>query len=305
MRPIRSNCHQRRAPLMFALWAFTTAILAVLMPAAAQQATPRTLPGLGAPSGAAGITGNVQLEAVLTDEGQRIDQGLVWRVFAKRGDTDPRPKLLATHREANPVLTLPPGDYTVNTAYGRAHLTRKITVKPGETTAERFVLNAGGLRLIADFGGVPPPANSVSYSIQSDDQAGNRQTIISGVRPGLIVRLNAGIYQIVSTFGDANATVRADVTVEAGKLTEAQVSHSAAKVAFKLVSQPGGDAVADTQWTVQTLSGEIVKESVGALPTHILAPGTYAAIARKSGKAFRRDFLIRHGETVQVEVIMQ
>ena len=52
------------------------------------------------------------------------------------------------------------------------------------------------------------------------------------VPPGLLahelVRLNAGIYRIVSTYGDANATVEADVTVEAGKLSEASVTHSAA-----------------------------------------------------------------------------
>jgi hypothetical protein len=36
-----------------------------------------------------------------------------------------------------------------------------------------------------------------------------------------------------------------------------------------------------------------------------LAPGTYAAIARKGGRSFRRDFIIGHGEVVQVEVVMQ
>ena len=258
------------------------------------------------PAGAPVATqGTVQLEAVLTDEGQRIDQGLVWRVFAKRAEGENRPKLLATHREAQPTLKLTPGDYMINVAFGRAHLTRTISVKPGENSAEKFVLNAGGFRLLADVGGAAPPPNSVTYSIQADDQSGKRATVITGVKPGLVIRLNAGIYQVVSTYGDANSIVRADVTVEAGKLTEAAVSHTAAKVAFKLVTQPGGDAVADTHWTVQTLTGEIVKESVGALPTHVLAPGTYAAVARKGGKAYRRDFLVRHGETVQVEVIMQ
>ena len=73
----------------------------------------------------------------------------------------------------------------------------------------------------------------------------------------------------------------------------------------KLVTEPGGDAVPDTQWSIQTPTGEIIKESVGALPTHILAPGTYAAFAKKAGKTYRRDFLIRPGDIVQVEVIAQ
>ena len=99
-------------------------------------------------------------------------------------------------------------------------------------------------------------------------------------------------------------TARADVTVEAGKLTEATLSHAAAKVTFKLVMRAGGEAMADTQWSVTTLRGEPIKDSVGALPTHILAPGSYTALARHSGQQFRRDFSVRAGDVVQVELVM-
>ncbi|MEQ1696429.1 MAG: hypothetical protein ABL901_11370 [Hyphomicrobiaceae bacterium] len=249
----------------------------------------------------------VRLEALLTSDGQHIDQGLIWRVFSGKPGQDGKPKLVATHREASPSLKIAPGDYTVNVAFGRANLTRKITVKTTESNVEQFVLNAGGLRVTADIGGTQAPANAITYTIQSDerDQFGNRPTIMTGARPGLIIRLNAGIYQLTSIYGDANAIVRADITVEAGKLTEAALSHAAGKVAFKLVTEPGGDAVPDTQWSIQTPAGEIVKESVGALPTHILAPGTYAAFAKKAGKSYRRDFMIRPGDVVQVEVVAQ
>jgi len=280
---------------------------------AATQANPSSstiIPRSGsetAPGATASTLAGVRLEALLTSDGQRIDQGLVWRVFSARNERDGKPKLIATHREATPSLKLPPGDYAVNVAFGRANLTRKITVKPGDGAVEPFILNAGGLRVVADIGGAEPPANAISYTIQSDerDQTGNRATIMTGAKPGLIIRLNAGIYQLTSVYGDANAIVRADITVEAGKLTEAALSHSAGKVAFKLVTEPGGDAVPDTQWSIQTPTGEIVKESVGALPTHILAPGTYAAFAKKAGKSYRRDFLLRPGDVVQVEVVAQ
>jgi hypothetical protein len=117
--------------------------------------------------------------------------------------------------------------------------------------------------------------------------------------------LNAGIYHVVSIYGDANAIVRADVNVEAGKLTEATVSHTGARVTFKLVTRTGGEAQADAQWGVFNAQGEPVKESVGALPTHILAPGAYVVTAKHSGRSFRRDFTVRAGETTQVEVVMQ
>src|SRR5690348_4098101 len=129
-------------------------------------------------------------------------------------------------------------------------------------------------------------------------------TPMSAISTGVIVRLNAGIYSIQSTYGDANATARADVTVEAGKLTEASLAHAAAKVTFKLVTRAGGDAMADTQWSVSNLRGEPIKESVGALPTHILAPGRYTVVARHAGQQFRRDFAVKAGDVAQVELVM-
>ena len=168
------------------------------------------------------------------------------------------------------------------------------------------MLNAGGLRLTpALASGEAINEKAVVYDIYSDerDQYGQRIKVMSTVRPGIVMRLNAGIYNVVGTYGDANAIVRADVTVEAGKLTEATIAHAAAKVTFKLVARAGGDAIADTQWTVANAQGETVKESVGALPTHIFAPGTYTVSARNGGEVFQRQFTVQAGDNAQVEVM--
>jgi hypothetical protein len=248
----------------------------------------------------------VRLVALLTADGQRIDKGLVWHVFQAGQGAEGKSKLVGTHREASPTLKLAPGEYIVNAAFGRAHLTRKINVVAAAAPAvEQFVINAGGLRVSAMVGGAPAPANTVSYSIQSDrDQSDSRKTILAEAKPGPIIRLNAGIYHIVSTYGDANATVESDVTVEAGKLTEAQLTHAAARASFRLVARQGGEAVSDTEWTIQTKDGRLVKQSAGALPSHMLAPGTYTAIAKTSGKTFAREFTLNDGDTAVVEVVM-
>jgi hypothetical protein len=274
-------------------------------PVANTTIVPRSAPP--AQSGQGGETAQIRLVAQLTADGQHIDQGLVWRVFQEEGEAAGKSKLLSTHRDASPTVKLAPGKYVINAAFGRAHLTRTITVKAGEGTpaVEQFVLNAGGLRVSAFVGKAQAPQNSTSYSIYADrDQSDNRKLIMSAVKPGVVIRLNAGIYQIVSTYGDSNATVRSDVTVEAGKLTETTITHAAAKATFKLVNRPGGEALPDTQWTIETPQGEPVKESVGALPTHILSPGSYVAVAKSQGKAFQREFTLTDGETTQVEVVM-
>jgi hypothetical protein len=265
--------------------------------------------------------GQIKLKAMLTDD-QSIDQGLVWRVFAaglpgglgggplagKGLDGDSRVRLVATQRETSPQLRLPVGDYVVNVSFGRASLTRRIAVKSGDNPLEKFVLNAGGLRLVAFVGKQETPAaNAVTYDIYSDerDQFGQRAKVLTGAKPGLMIRLNSGLYHLVSTYGDANATVQLDVTVEPGKLTEATIAHAAGKATFKLVTRAGGDAVTDTQWSITTPQGEPVKESVGALPTHTLIPGTYIVTARQGGKAYRREFKVTHGSMTQVEVMRQ
>jgi hypothetical protein len=259
------------------------------------------------PKGAGG-TGQVSLTAHLTEESQGISQGLVWRVFRDQPGSDAKPAFLSMHKEAAPTLRLEAGTYLINVTLGRANLTRKITVAASERVAkERFVLNAGGLRVIAVLPpNTAPSERIVAFDVQSDelDQHGQRTKVVTGAKPGVVLRLNAGIYSIVSRFGDANALARADISVEAGKLSEVTLVHAAAKVSFKLVTRAGGDAIADTEWVVATKQGEIVKESAGALPAHFLAPGAYVVSARHAGRQFRQEFAVKAGETAQVEVVM-
>lgn len=254
--------------------------------------------------GKAGLT-SLRLVALLTGDGQQIDQGLVWRVFQTLGPNG-KAKLVLESHDAAPLVKLPAGEYTINAAFGRANLTRKITMKAGGPPYEAFILNAGGLRLSAMVSGKPASPGTVTYSIFADDhdQFDNRSMVISGAKPNLIIRLNSGIYRIESLYGDANAKVEADVTVEAGKLTETTVTHTGGKATFKLVTRSGGEAMPDTRWTIQTEDGEMIKESVGALPTHVLAPGKYVVTASSGGHLFKNHFEIKDGDVKDVEVLM-
>lgn len=251
-------------------------------------------------------TGTLRLKASLTEELPPLTAGLVWRVFSAQPDENGVFKVVARRTDPNPEFTLRAGDYVIHVAYGRAKAAKQITVKDS-FLEETLVLNAGGLRLSAGrYDGQPIPASKVSYAIYSSeqDQFGQRKLILPSVPPGKVVRLNAGTYRVVSQYGDANAVVRADVTIEAGQLSEAVVSHEAAKVTLKLVNEAGGEALADTSWSVQTLGGEVVAQSVGAFPTHILAPGTYTVIARHEGVAYARKYTVELGYDQEVEIVV-
>ena len=72
---------------------------------------------------------------------------------------------------------------------------------------------------------------------------------------------------------------------------------------MKLVREAGGEALADTAWSVLTTSGDIVRESVGAFASIVLAEGEYVIIAKNKDRIYQRDFKVVAGRNQDVEVI--
>jgi hypothetical protein len=250
----------------------------------------------------------VTLTAYLSEGSAPMTADIVWRVFEGHPASDGNYHLLQTIREPQPTIELRPGEYLVNIAYGRAYLTKKIGVWPRNPVKEDFVVNAGGLRLNATLARAPiTTEHLLKFEIFSDtqDQAGNRQRLFGDLRPGVVIRLNSGIYHVVSTYGDANSVISTDVVIEPGKITEAGIDHDAGKITLKLVQRSGGEAAADTRWIVYNAVGEVVRESAGAFPTHILAAGEYRVAAQHGERQYAGAFSVAPGETRLVEILMQ
>ena len=85
--------------------------------------------------------------------------------------------------------------------------------------------------------------------------------------------------------------------------TDTTVTHRAAIITLKLVGQSGGEARANTQWTVLTPGGDVIKEAGGAFPRVILAEGEYRVIARNDNKSYERSFRVVTGVDVEIEVL--
>ncbi|MAW86519.1 MAG: hypothetical protein CMJ42_08330 [Phyllobacteriaceae bacterium] len=294
------------------------AALAWMMPAAsAQNATgpdlpPINLPGIRAyapapDSGPLAVrAGRLTLAATLVEGSEPIPRGMVWRVFLPTPGDDGQLPLVASAQGGSAGFDLAPGSYLVHAAFGRAGATKRVTINPGETRAETLVLDAGGLKLNAMLsGGVRIPAQKLKFSIYDikEDENGDRALIIPDVKPGTVVRLNAGTYHVVSTYGSVNAVIRSDIRVESGKLTEAVVEHRAAQLTLKLVRERGGEAIADTSWVVMTEAGDIVRENVGAFASMVLAEGKYVIVAKNRDRIYQRDFTVVAGQNQDVEVM--
>lgn len=249
--------------------------------------------------------GQITLSAQLTDDAPEITRGLVWRVFKPETGDDGKLPLVASAQGGTSMFTLEPGSYLVHASFGRAGATKRITVTK-TARRENLVLDAGGLKLDAVLaGGVKIPAEKLRFSIYEAESESDEEKalIVPDVKPGAVVRLNAGTYHVVSTYGSVNAIIRSDIRVEAGKLTEATVEHRAAQLTLKLVRDHGGEAIADTSWSVLTNSGDPIRESVGAFASMVLAEGDYTIVAKNRDRIYQREFTVEGGHNQEVEVL--
>lgn len=246
------------------------------------------------------------LSAAMTTEGPDIPRGLVWRVFKPEPAADGKLPLVASAHGGSAHLELDPGSYLVHAAFGRAGATKRITVTRNGGI-EKLVLDAGGLKLDAVLpGGINVPRAKLRFSVYEagGDPSEEGSLIVPDVKPGAVVRLNAGTYHVVSTYGNVNAVQRSDIRVEAGKLTEATVEHQAAEATFKLVRAPGGEAMADTSWALLTEAGDPVRDGmVGAYASMVLAQGNYTVVAKNRDRIYQKDFSVEAGRNREVEVI--
>jgi hypothetical protein len=278
---------------------------------------PLTQPGLGSPPPTAAAppalpppgasTAGQAVLALTAKYGKDlpvITNGLVWRVFADKPDETGTFKLIREERGATPNIVLQPGSYVVHVALGLVSATRAVTLK-SETDREAFILPAGGLRIEGRVGTTKIPPNQISFSIYKGSQfeAAERSSLIPNVAAGDVALIPEGTYYIISNYGDANSVVRSDIRVQAGKLTDVIITHRAAVITLKLVSDKGGEALANTAWSVITPGGDVIKESIGAFPKVVLSEGEYRAIAKNEGKVFERAFNVVNGVDGEVEVV--
>ncbi|RUZ97531.1 hypothetical protein, partial [Mesorhizobium sp. M7A.F.Ca.US.006.01.2.1] len=234
------------APVSLAVAQNVDGVTDLKLPGISSYATPKGETSLALSGG-----GAITLSAQLTDKGSDITRGIVWRVFKPEAVNGKLPMVASSHG-GTAVFQLEPGSYLVHASYGRAGATKRITVGK-DAKRESLVLDAGGLKLDAVLsGGVRIPPKKLRFSIYEGtaEANGDRALIIPDVEPNSVVRLNAGIYHVVSTYGAVNAVIRSDIRVEAGKLTEATVEHHAAEITMKLVRETGGEAIADTSWSL-------------------------------------------------------
>ena len=274
--------------------------------------------GLATPS-----SSHLRLMAVFGPQGSKpIMTDINWNVFEDRPNGDGTYKLIMQSTDPVPQIELPNGYYLVHVSDGLASSTRRISLN-GTDVTQSIALNAGALKVTSMIGDLPIAPNRTMISVFVPDRGNAEGNLVANVKAGDILRLPEGTYHIVSTYldtatsnqspsptssGNLNATnsiVDADAKVQIGKLTEAILRHRVAVITLKLVNFVGGEALANTSFTVLTPGGDVLREMIGAFPSLPLAEGEYVVIARRDGKAFQRNFNVVGGRDTDIEVLFK
>ena len=308
---------------MFRLAFFLALALAVSAGAPAAAQSTGTLDG--------GL-GTLRLSASLAGATKPLTGGLHWRLFSARAEPDGSRPLIVESNDAQPTLTAPPGDYVVHVSLGLASAAKRLTLG-AEVRNERLALNAGAMRISGTLsgpgpsGGAPIDPSKLSIALFVPDRHNPEAKLVySKARAGEIIGLPEGSYHIVSTFLDTvgvgsvgvgkaasgtsaptptNSIVAADIKVVAGKLIDVTLRHRCATVTIKLVNAPGGEALANSSFTVLTPGGDLIRDLIGAFPSLVLGEGEYVVIARHDSKTYQATFEVQSGMDHDVEVVAQ
>lgn len=246
---------------------------------------------------------NLILRAKLIKDGPDINDGLIWRIYSPLIGLDNKLPLIATASGGSAHFTLHPGTYFVNVAFGHANLTRRVNIQKNHPVSDAMILDAGGLQMNATMPKGKINEKRLTFEIYKDDDENEQQSLVlAGVKPNMVVRLNAGMYHIVSKYGSANAVMRTDVKVDSGKITQVNLLQHAAQITLKLVRQAGGEALADTSWSIANDSGDIIGEMAGAYASLVLAEGDYVAVAKNKDVLYQKEFSVETGKDQDIEV---
>ena len=243
-----------------------------------------------------------------------INSALNWRVFDARADADGGHTLVAESNQASPSFSLPDGDYIVHVGCGLAGAAKQISVNGGPVI-EKVTMNAGALKISGLLGDAPvPPARLSIQLFLPDHNDPEAKLILPNLKANEAECLPEGAYHVVSHLLDAtpgatntptNSTVYADLRVQAGKLTAGALRHRAANMTLKLVNSGGGEALANTSFSILTPGGDVIRELIGAFPSLVLAEGEYVAIARHDNKTYQATFKVVSNQDRDVEVLAQ
>ena len=224
----------------------------------------------------------LELTARLSVDGGVITSGISWRIETADGT--------AVHESetGSADVSLPPGDYVVEAAYGAAVETRSVSIPQGVRLMVSFILEAGGLRVDARLAMSDFPAARPHLRIFALPAG---RLVAADYASGGIIRLPEGRYRVESRASAGNVSAVTDVEVKPGRLSTLAITHKAGLARLSFV----GSAAAVVNWDITDADGRHIASEPGLSARLLLTPGTYTARAKVGDELLTATFTIAAG----------
>ncbi len=204
----------------------------------------------------------LELTARLTEDGGIISRDIAWTIRTAAGEP------VFTGETGSVDISLSPGDYVVEAAYGAAVETRAVSLPEGARLMVSFIMKAGGLSIDSRLGETDFPAARPRLRVFALE--GGR-LIAAEDATGEIIHLPAGRYRVESRAASGNASAVTDVEVKAGRVSTIAITHKAGLARLAFVGSPA----AEVMWEVEDQRGRHVASESGLNANLLLTPGTY------------------------------
>jgi hypothetical protein len=229
---------------------------------------------------------SLALSARLTTMSLHIARDVAWQVRNEAGE-------LILDATANELQSpLPPGEYIIEATYGAVSLRETVRLVPGNSVSVNFVLNAGGLRVLASVKGLDSAdikSKTFVYALAGIDQG---KLVAHSEQAGELLKLPAGQYRVETRMGEGNVIAVTDVRIRPGKMSAIEVNHQAGLARLNFVGAPDVEVI----WDVRPIDGVKIASLHGLTQTLALKPGTYLAEAHVNGEIMTAKFKIEAGE---------
>ncbi len=222
----------------------------------------------------------LELTARLAEDTDIISHNITWTIRTAQGEP------VFESKAGSVDISLEPGDYLVDAAYGAASLSRQVSLPPGTRMMASFVLEAGQLNVTSSLGKTAFPVllPHVRVFALADGRLVDANEAVLG--------LPAGHYRVESRADSGNVSAVTDVEVKPGRVSTVAITHKVGLARLSFVGSP----TAEVSWDIADARGDAVAQQSGLSTDLLLVPGTYTARATVGGELLSATFRITAGE---------
>lgn len=226
------------------------------------------------------------LTARLTDHSSKLLKNMEWTVRNAAGD------VVYDGAATSAAIALQPGYYDVEARFGGVTMQESFTLLEGTRMDMRFVLNAGGLRVLPRLKGLTTPEITSQTRIFALTGKSRGQMVEQSAVPGEVINLTAGDYRIECRLLGGNAVAVIDVKIQPGIMSAVDIDYHAGLARLAYVGAPN----AKVEWEIRRGGTTELANITGLNAKVVLKPGDYTAIARVGTEKLTATFQIREGE---------